>query len=68
MKMPAAKHWMRLVFCYWLFILEIVYLEMRNMSSDWAGLPGFLVTLPLSLLVVAGELCSRISWLQLTRH
>ena len=56
MKMPAAKSWMRLVLCYWLFILAIVYLEIRNMSSGWAGLPGFLFTLPLSLLVVAGYL------------
>jgi hypothetical protein len=56
MKMPAAKSWVGLVFCYWLFILAIVYLEIRNISSDWAGLPGFLFTLPLSLLVVAGYL------------
>jgi len=56
MKMPAAKSWMRLVLCYWLFILAIIHLEIRNMSSDWAGLPGFLFTLPLSLLVVAGYL------------
>ena len=56
MKRPPAKSWMRLVFCYWLFILAIVYLEIRNISSGWAGLPGFLFTLPLSLLVVVGYL------------
>jgi hypothetical protein len=47
---------MRLVLCYWLFALAIIYLEIRYMSSDWAGLPGFLITLPLSVLVVTGYL------------
>lgn len=32
----------------------IVYLEIRHMASGWAGLPGFLFALPLSLLVVTG--------------
>ena len=45
---------MRLVCCYWLVTLAIIYLEIANMSSGWAGLPGFLLTLPLSVLVVAG--------------
>jgi hypothetical protein len=31
----------------------IFFLEFRYMESDWAGLPGFLFTLPLSALVVA---------------
>src|SRR5260370_36681934 len=54
MRMPPAKSWMLFVLCYWLFTLAIIYLEIRNMSSGWAGLPGFLLTLPLSGLVVAG--------------
>jgi hypothetical protein len=53
MKTPLAK-WMRLVSGYWVFMLAIIYLEIVNMSSDWAGLPGFLLTLPLSAFVVAG--------------
>lgn len=56
MRMPAAKSWMLLVLCYWLFTLAIIYFEIRYMSSDWAGLPGFLFTLPLSLFVAAGYL------------
>ncbi|HMJ26122.1 MAG TPA: hypothetical protein VK475_09850, partial [Pyrinomonadaceae bacterium] len=36
--------------------LAIIYLETANMSSGWAGLPGFLLTLPLSVLVAAGYL------------
>jgi len=43
---------MRLVLCYWLLMLVIIYLEIRYMDSDWAGLPGFLLTLPLSVFVV----------------
>jgi hypothetical protein len=53
MKMSAARSWSRLVLCYWLMTLAVAYLEISNMSSDWAGLPGFLITLPLSVLVVA---------------
>lgn len=30
----------------------VFFLEFRHMESDWAGLPGFLLTLPLSSLVV----------------
>src|SRR5438046_2376965 len=56
MKMTPAKSWMRLVLCYWLLMLVIIYLEIRYMSSGWAGLPGFLFTLPLSVFVVAGYL------------
>ena len=52
MKLSRAKSWMRLVLCYWVFMLVIVYLEMRYMASGWAGLPGFLFTLPLSVFVV----------------
>src|SRR5260221_13623807 len=56
MRMPPAKSWMLLVLCYWLFTLAIIYLEIRNMSSDWAGLSGFLLTLPLSVFVALGYL------------
>jgi hypothetical protein len=30
----------------------IFFLELRYMESDWAGLPGFLLTLPLSGVIV----------------
>ena len=32
----------------------IFLLEFKYMESDWAGLPGFLLTLPLSAFVVTG--------------
>jgi hypothetical protein len=56
MKMPLERSWILLVLCYWLLTLAIVWLEISHMSSDWAGLPGFLFTLPLSVLVVAAYL------------
>src|ERR1044072_1601452 len=56
MKVPKAKSWMRLVFCYWLFMTAIFFLEFRYMESDWAGLPGFLLTFPLSTIVVTAGL------------
>jgi uncharacterized membrane protein YbhN (UPF0104 family) len=56
MKVAPARSWIWLVLCYWLFTLAIIYLEIRNMSADWAGVPGFLLTLPMSVLVVAGYL------------
>ena len=37
-------------------MLVVIYLEIRYMESDWAGLPGFLFTLPLSVFVVTGYL------------
>jgi hypothetical protein len=37
-------------------MLVLVYLEMKHMASGWAGLPGFLLTLPLSVFVVTGYL------------
>ena len=52
MKVPKAKSWARLVVLYWLLMAAIFFLEFRYMESDWAGLPGFLLTLPLSALVV----------------
>jgi len=43
--------------CYWVLVLAIIYLEIRYMSSsDWAGLAGFFLTLPLSVFVVTGYL------------
>ena len=56
MKIPGIKLWVRLVLCYWLFVFGIVYLEIAHMTSGWAGLPGSLFTLPLSMLVVTGYL------------
>jgi hypothetical protein len=47
-----ARSWVRLVLCYWLLMSAVFFLEFRYMDSDWAGLPGFLLTLPLSTLVV----------------
>ena len=58
MKIPGAQSWIRLVLCYWLVMIVIVFLEINNMNSDWAGLPGFLLSLPLSALVVTGYLVS----------
>lgn len=40
------------VICYWLFVSAIFFLDFKYMHSDWAGLPGFVVTLPLSVIVV----------------
>ena len=28
---------MLFLFCYWLFVLAIIYLEIRNMASGWAA-------------------------------
>src|ERR1700738_1291367 len=56
MKIPRAKSWIRLVLCYWLVMLVIIYLEIRYMSQGWAGLPGCLFTLPLSVFVVTAYL------------
>jgi len=53
---PKGETWIKLVVCYWLVVLAIIYLEIRYMSSDWAGLPGFFLTLPLSSFVVTGYL------------
>jgi len=53
MKVPKAKSWTRLVAIYWLFMAAVFFLEFRYMASDWAGLFGFLFTLPLSSLVAA---------------
>jgi hypothetical protein len=39
--------------CYWLLVSGVTYVEIESMSSGWAGLPGFLLTLPLSALVVS---------------
>lgn len=52
MKVPEAKSWGRLVVIYWLCMAAVFFLEFTYMDSDWAGLPGFLLTLPLSALVV----------------
>lgn len=47
-----STSWLRLVILYWLFMSVLFVLEIRYMESDWAGLPGFLCTLPLSVAVV----------------
>ncbi len=41
---------MRIALCYWLLMSVVFFLEFRYLG--WAGLPGFLLTLPLSTLVV----------------
>jgi hypothetical protein len=48
----ALRRELRLVICYWLFVSAIFFLDFKYMHSDWAGLPGFVVTLPLSVIVV----------------
>ncbi len=50
---------MRIVLCYWVLMLVIVYFEISHMESSWAGLPSFLLTLPLSLFVATGYLLAR---------
>lgn len=59
MKIREAKSGIRIVLFYWLCILVVIYLEIRYMESGWAGLPGFLFTLPLSLFVVTGYFLAR---------
>jgi hypothetical protein len=56
MKAWKVKSWVRIVVFYWLFMAAVFYLEFRYMESDWAGLPGFLFTLPLSAVVVIAVL------------
>jgi hypothetical protein len=56
MKMRLERSWMLLVLCYWLLTFAIIWLEISRMSSDWAGVPGFMFTLPLTALVVAAYL------------
>ncbi len=34
----------------------VAYLDIKHMASSWGGLPGFLFSLPLSVLVVTGYL------------
>jgi hypothetical protein len=52
MRKSPARSWVRIVLCYWLLMSVVFFLEFTYMESDWAGLPGFLLTLPLSTLVV----------------
>ncbi len=54
MENSRLKSWARWVLCYWALVAVIILLEVRYMRSGWAGLPGFLLTLPLSTFVVAG--------------
>lgn len=56
MRVPEAKSWARIVVSYWLLMAAVFTLELRYIESDWAGLPGCLLTLPLSLLVVVAGL------------
>jgi hypothetical protein len=46
------KSWLRIVICYWLLLSAIFFLEFKYLRSDWAGLPSFVFTLPLSVIVV----------------
>jgi len=52
MNKSGIKGWVRLVLCYWLLMAAVFAAEFRYMNSDWAGLPGFVLTLPLSTIVV----------------
>jgi len=47
----GLKSWLRIVLCYWVFLAAIFALEFRYIRSDWAGLPSFVLTLPLSAIV-----------------
>ena len=46
------RSWLRLVLSYWLLMAVIFFLEFRYTESDWAGLSGFFLTLPLSTFVI----------------
>src|SRR5689334_25053450 len=48
----AKRWWSRFVIPYWVLTIIIVLIESRYMESDWAGLLGFLLTLPLSILIL----------------
>ena len=52
MKFSKAKTWVKLVLCYWLVMAAIFILEFRYLESDWAGLPSFILTFPLSPIAV----------------
>src|ERR1051326_4458833 len=62
MRLPKLRSWLRLVFCYWIVMAVVFSLELRYMASDWAGLPGFLLTLPLSGVVVVIYLAPAIAF------
>lgn len=53
MTIPGLRTWALVVLGYWLLVAAIVVLEIVYMESDWAGLPGLVLSLPLSVLVVA---------------
>jgi cell division protein FtsW (lipid II flippase) len=53
MTMLRLRSWVQLVLCYWLIMSVVFFIELRYMERGWAGLPGFLLTLPLSTFVVA---------------
>src|SRR5215208_2615140 len=53
MNVSQAKSWVRLVFCDLMLMAGIFFWSSVMLESDWAGLPGFILTLPLSALVVA---------------
>jgi len=50
-RLPTIKSWLRLVICYWLLTSIVFFIDFKYMSTGWAGLPGFIVTLPLSVVV-----------------
>jgi hypothetical protein len=52
MNKSVIKGWSRLMLCYWLVMAAVFVMEFRYMDSDWAGLPGFVLTMPLSTVVV----------------
>jgi hypothetical protein len=57
--MSETRLWTLLVLCYWLVMSVIVTLETTYMKADWAGLPGFILSLPLSVFVVTGYFLAR---------
>ena len=61
MNVSTEKSWVRFVACYWLLMAAVFFLDFRYMESDWAGLPGFILTLPLSALVVVIGLSTAIA-------
>jgi hypothetical protein len=54
MKIPGLRGWIKLVVCYWLVMIIVVALEIVYMRMTWAGLPGFVLSLPLSVFVATG--------------
>jgi hypothetical protein len=62
MQLPRIKLWLRPTTSYWLFMTVVFYLELRYMDWEWSGLPGVVLTLPLSPIPVTIGLLPAIAY------